>query len=281
MDPYGGGKGLRSDVEGPRLTKGVEEAVAVMMDLNSDLGESFGAWTMGDDEAVLASVSSANVACGYHAGDPEVMLKTVRAAAQRGVGVGAHPGYPDLVGFGRRTMVCSPDEVYAFTLYQIGALAAVCRASGVSLRHVKPHGALYNQAAKDPRLAEAIARAVKDGGEGLMLLGLANSAFGGAAVAVGVPFAAEAFADRAYRADGTLVPRGEPGAVIHDEAVAAARVVRMATEGVVEAIDGTLVSLRPHSVCLHGDTKEAVTMAREVRRALEGAGVEIRALEVR
>ena len=250
------------------------------MDLNSDLGESFGAWTMGADEAVLASVSSANVACGYHAGDPEVMRQTVRSAARGGVAVGAHPGYPDLVGFGRRNMGCSPDEVYAFTLYQVGALGAFCRAEGVPLRHVKPHGALYNQAAKDPRLAEALARAVRDAGEGIILLGLANSAFADAAATAGIPFAAEAFADRAYRADGTLVPRGEPGAVIHDVPLAAARVVRMATEGVVEALDGTLVSLRPHSVCLHGDTAEAVIMAREVRRALEGAGVAIRALEV-
>lgn len=251
------------------------------MDLNSDLGEGFGAWNLGDDEAVLASVSSANVACGYHAGDPEVMLRTVRSAARRGVAVGAHPGYPDLIGFGRRNMVCSPNEVYAFSLYQIGALGAVCRASGVSLKHVKPHGALYNQAAKDPRLAEAIARAVKDAGDGLILLGLANSAFSEAAATAGVPFAAEAFADRTYRADGTLVPRGEPGAVIHDVGVASSRVVRMATEGVVEAVDGTLVALRPDSICLHGDTAEAVAMAAAVRKALEGAGVLVRALEVR
>lgn len=249
-----------------------------MIDLNSDVGESFGAWKMGDDAAIFRAVSSANIACGFHAGDPDVMLRTVLAAKEAGVGVGAHPGHPDLVGFGRRNLAVSPDEAYAFVLYQIGALAAMCRATGVSLRHVKPHGALYNQAAKEPALAQAIARAVKDAGDGLILMGLANSCFEQAAAQEGVRFAAEAFADRGYRADGTLVPRSEPGAIIHDAKTAAERVVRMATEGIVEAVDGTLVQFRPASVCLHGDTAFAVEMAKTVREALEHAGVSVRSL---
>lgn len=249
-----------------------------VIDLNSDLGESFGAWTMGNDSDVLRYVSSANVACGFHAGDPQVMIATARAAAKAGVAVGAHPGHPDLVGFGRRQMALSADEAYAITLYQIGAMSAVCRAQGLVLQHVKPHGALYNQAAKDTALAEAIAQAVRDGGD-LILLGLANSAFERAAAKAGIPFAAEAFADRAYRADGTLLPRGEAGAVIHNVTLAVERTVLMATEGVVIAADGSSVRLSPHSICLHGDTAEAVAMAREIRKGLEAAGVAVRPLK--
>ncbi|MDD4364262.1 MAG: LamB/YcsF family protein [Synergistales bacterium] len=249
-----------------------------VIDLNSDLGESFGAWTMGNDSAVLRYVSSANVACGFHAGDPQVMLATARSAKAAGVTVGAHPGYPDLVGFGRRNLSASPDEAYAFTLYQIGAMDAVCHSLGLALQHVKPHGALYNQAAKDSALARAIARAVRDVG-GLILMGLAGSCMAAAAAEAGIPFAAEAFADRAYRADGTLLPRREPGAVIHDVNEAVNRVVRMATEGVVEAVDGSIISFRPHSICLHGDNAEAVEMAREIRKGLETSGVTIRPLK--
>lgn len=245
------------------------------IDLNSDLGESFGAWKMGMDKEVLSHVSSANVACGFHAGDPSVMLKTVKAAREACVAVGAHPGYPDLVGFGRRNMACSPDEVYADCLVQIGSLLAVCRAAGVRLQHVKPHGALYNQAAKSEALAEAVACAVKDAGEGLILLGLANSLFEPAAARAGVPFAAEAFADRSYQPDGSLTPRNQPGAVIHDAKLAAARVVQMATEGVVETADGQRIHFRPHSICLHGDNPEAVAMAAAVRGALADAGVTV------
>jgi len=245
------------------------------IDLNSDLGESFGAWKMGMDREVLAHVSSANVACGFHAGDPVTMVKTVMAAREAGVAVGAHPGYPDLVGFGRRNMACSPDEAYADCLVQIGSLIAVCRGSGVRLQHVKPHGALYNQAAKSEPLAEAIACAVKDAGEGLILLGLANSLFEPAAQKAGVPFAAEAFADRSYQQDGSLTPRSQPGAVIHDAKLAAARVVRMATEGVVETADGAIIHFRPDSICLHGDNPEAVAMAGRIRSALVEAGVTV------
>lgn len=247
-----------------------------VIDLNSDLGESFGAWKMGDDEAVLQFVSSANIACGFHAGDPVVMLTTVKAAKEKVVAVGAHPGYPDLMGFGRRNIDVTPDEVYAYTLYQIGAMQAVCNAVGIKLQHVKAHGALYNQAVKNHTLAVAIAQAVKDAGEGLILLGLANSEFDKAAAEVGVPYAAEAFADRAYQADGTLVPRKVPGSMIHDVELAVARVVRMVKEGKVETIDGHIIDLKPHSICLHGDSPKAVQMATEIRKGLEAAGIKIR-----
>lgn len=245
------------------------------IDLNSDLGESFGAYRLGNDEAVLESVTSANVACGFHAGDPVVLLKTVRAAKEAGAAVGAHPGHPDLMGFGRRTMACSPEEVYAYVLYQIGAIQAACQAEGICLQHVKPHGALYNQSAKDPALAKAVAEAVRDAGGSLILLGLANSAFQKAACEAGIPFAAEAFADRAYEPDGNLVSRKKEGAVIHDSNLAAARVIRMATEGTVEAIDGSSIAMKPQSICLHGDTPEAVEMARSIRKALMTAGITV------
>ncbi|MBC7321673.1 MAG: LamB/YcsF family protein [Acetomicrobium sp.] len=245
------------------------------IDLNSDLGESFGAWKMGNDDAVLQFVSSANIACGFHAGDPVVLLSTVRAAKEKGVAIGAHPGYPDLIGFGRRNMEVTPDEVYAYTLYQIGAVQAACHAVGAKLQHVKAHGALYNQAAKNRALAVAIAQAVKDAGQGLILLGLANSEFDNAAAEVGVPYAAEAFADRAYQADGTLVPRKVQGSMIHDVSLAVARVVRMVKEGKVETIDGHVIDLKPHSICLHGDSPKAVQMATEIRKGLQAAGIKI------
>ena len=253
--------------------------MSAKIDMNSDLGEGFGAWCMGDDRAVLASVSSANVACGYHAGDPSIMRETVALCAERGVAIGAHVSYPDLLGFGRRNMACSPQEVYDYCLYQTGALRAFCSARGVALQHVKPHGALYNQAAKDRKLADAIAAAVKDSGGDVILMGLAGSEFARAAEAAGVKFAAEAFADRAYLADGSLMPRSREGAVIHDAELAARRVVQMATRGTVTADDGTEIQLRPDTICLHGDTKEAVEMAAAVRRALEKSGVEIKPLK--
>jgi UPF0271 protein len=250
----------------------------MVIDMNSDLGEGFGAWSMGDDRAVLASVSSVNVACGYHAGDPSIMRKTVKLCADCGVAVGAHVSYPDLVGFGRRNMACSPDEVYDCCLYQIGALNAFCRAQGVKLQHVKPHGALYNQAAKDRRLADAVACAVRDAGCGVILIGLAGSEFGPAADAAGVKFASEAFADRAYLKDGSLMPRSRQGAVIHDASLASRRVVQMVTKGTAIADDGSEIQFRPDTICLHGDTAEAVEMAGAVRRALEAAEVEIKPL---
>jgi UPF0271 protein len=246
------------------------------IDINSDLGESFGVWKMGDDEAILAFVSSANVACGYHAGDPTTMRKTVELCAHAGVSVGAHVSYPDLAGFGRRKMSCSPDDVYDCCLYQIGALYAFCRARGVGLMHVKPHGALYNQAAKDRELADSIVRAVSDAGEGIILIGLASSELEEAARVAGVEFASEAFADRAYLSDGSLMQRSRSGAVIHDAELAAQRAVQIVTSGTVTADDGTDVRLEPDTICLHGDTREAVEIAAAVRHALELAGVKIK-----
>jgi UPF0271 protein len=250
----------------------------MMVDLNSDLGESFGVWKMGMDEEVMSHITSANVACGWHAGDSETMIKTVKAAKAKGVAVGAHPGYPDLLGFGRRNMTCTPDELYAYTLYQVGALAAVCLSEGVALQHVKPHGAMYNQAAKDPKGALAIARAIKACGSGIILLGLANSEFEGAAAEAGVPFAAEAFADRGYMPDGSLVPRSQKGAFVHDPDEAGRRMVRLVKDGVVETPDGQTVTLSAKSICLHGDNPAAVKMAAAVREALEKSGVQVRSL---
>lgn len=245
------------------------------IDLNSDLGESFGAWTMGDDEALLAIVTSANVACGFHAGDPATMLRTVRTALDRNVAVGAHPAYRDLAGFGRRAMDVSHDELYGDVLYQLGALDGILRSRGGELAYVKPHGALYNRIVTDTAQAAAVAGAVRDFRAELPILGLANSAIQGACSAAGVPFFEEAFVDRGYLPDGTLVPRNQPGAVLHDVEDIAARAVRMVTDGVVEAVDGSLVDMQPASLCVHGDTPGAVQMARAVRTALETAGVRL------
>ena len=250
-----------------------------IIDLNSDLGESFGAWSMGMDGDVMNHISSSNIACGWHAGDSEVMLRTVRAAKARNVAVGAHPGYPDLVGFGRRNMTCTPDEVYAYTLYQAGALMAICASEGMELQHVKPHGAMYNQAAKDPKLAGAIARAIKSLGGGIILMGLANSAFETAAQEQGIPFAAEAFADRGYQADGSLVPRDKPGAFIHDPDEAAARMLKLVQEGTILTPDGQTLKLKAHTICMHGDSPEAVKMAQVVKATLEKNGVAVKNLK--
>ena len=247
-----------------------------VIDLNSDLGESFGPWKMGMDAEVMKSVCSANVACGFHAGDAEVMIKTVKAAKAAGVAVGAHPGHPDLQGFGRRTMAVTPDEAYAYTLYQIGALKAGCTAHGVHLEHVKAHGALYNQAAKDLALAKAIAQATKDAGGDLILLGLANSLFEQTAGEVGVLYAAEAFADRGYMDDGSLVPRSKPGAFVHDFNEAGERMVRLVKEGVIRSAEGKDIHLAAHSICLHGDNPDAVEMARHIRGTLEKNGVTVK-----
>jgi UPF0271 protein len=248
------------------------------IDLNSDLGESFGAWTMGMDEEVMRHISSSNIACGWHGGDAEVMVRAVRAAKARNVAVGAHPGYPDLLGFGRRDMTCTPDELYAYTLYQVGALMGVCASEGVKLQHVKPHGSMYNQAAKDPKLAAAIVKAIEGLGKGIILMGLAGSAFETAAKERGIPFAAEAFADRGYMADGSLVPRGQPGAFVHDPAEAAARMLRLVKEETVETPDGQPLKLRVHTICLHGDNPEAVKMAEAVKTTLEQNGVAVKKL---
>jgi UPF0271 protein len=244
------------------------------VDLNADLGESYGSWRMGDDEALLDVVTSANVACGFHAGDPVTMLRTCRAAAARGVVVGAHPSYPDLVGFGRRRMELSDDELSAAVLYQLGALDACCRAAGTRLAYVKPHGALYHEVVSNPGAARAFVAAVVVLAP-LAVLGPAGSELLGAARKAGLKTAAEVFADRAYRADGRLVPRGEPGAVIDDPDAVAARVVEMVTRRSVTAVDGSSVPLLLDSICLHSDTPGAVALARRVCGELLGAGVEI------
>ncbi len=250
------------------------------IDLNCDMGESFGRYTLGDDAAMLDVVTSANIACGLHAGDPLVMQATVALAVRKGIAVGAHPGYPDLQGFGRRAMALSPAELEAAVLYQIGALAGFARASGVPLVHVKPHGALYNVAARDQAVAEAIVRAVAAFDPGLIVVTLPNSALLYAARAAGLRVAREGFADRAYREDGSLVPRTEPGAVIHDPAQATARAIRMVMQGEVEAITGKIVPLHIDTLCIHGDTPDAVAIATTLRAALEAEGAVIAPLNV-
>jgi UPF0271 protein len=249
------------------------------IDLNADVGESFGAWHMGADAELLAFVSSVNVACGFHAGDPQVMDRTVGLAVRAGVAVGAHPGYHDLRGFGRRAIAAEPAEVEADVIYQVGALAAFAAAHGTRLTHVKPHGALYNQAATDPVLARAIARGVARAGRELVMVGLAGSrAMREAAASQGLRFAAEAFVDRRYLADGTLQSRRVPGSVLSDPAAAAAQAVRLVREGVVECADGTEVAVEAETFCLHGDQPAALAVARAVRAALEEAGVPVQAL---
>ena len=249
------------------------------IDLNSDLGESFGAYTLGMDEKLMEYITSANVACGWHAGDPLVMQKTIRAAAKNGVAVGAHPGYPDLMGFGRREIKITPEEAYTYVLYQLGALDAFARTEGVKIQHVKPHGAVYNQACKDEKLAGAICRAAQAFDRELIVLAPYNSAFRTAAEAIGQPFAGEFFADRAYLPDGSLVPRSQPGAVIHDADEACRRVLQMAREGTVTCLDGTELTMRCVSVCVHGDNAEALSTVKKIRGALEDDGVLLRAMK--
>lgn len=247
------------------------------IDLNCDMGESFGAWHMGQDEALLDLVSSANIACGFHAGDPATMLRTVQCAAAKGVAVGAHPALPDLQGFGRRAMAITPEEARALTLYQIGALDAFARAAGTRLRHVKAHGALYNMAARDRRLADAIASAVRDFDASLVLVGLSGSELIRAGQGLGLACKSEVFADRGVEPDGSLTPRGQPGAMIEDEELAVARVLRMVTEGRVVCGNGADVAIQADTVCIHGDQPRALAFARRLREAFDLAGVEVRA----
>jgi len=242
------------------------------VDLNADLGEG-----APDDAELLALVSSANIACGWHAGDARLMQATVAAALERGVAIGAHPSYPDRENFGRSEMQLSPEQVRADVIYQVGALDALVRAAGGRLHHVKPHGALYNQAARDPALASAIAAAVLDINPSLAIYGLAGGELLEAAEHAGLRAVAEVFADRGYRADGSLVPRSQPGALIHDTDEAVARTLRMVREGVVRAVSGEIVPLRAQTICLHGDGPHALAFARAIRQALNQAGVETRA----
>ena len=245
------------------------------IDLNSDLGESFGPWPMGQDSSLMTSITSANIACGFHAGDPGAMRQTLALAKDRGVAVGAHPGFPDLVGFGRREMKATPREVEDFVLYQVAALAGMASAQGLSLQHVKAHGALYNMACKDRALADAIARATAAFDRTLILLGLHNTEVLQAGKAAGLRVAAEVFADRAYERDGSLVSRSKPGSVINNERAVVERAVRMVKQKEVVTVDGETIGLQADTICLHGDTPGAAELARAVRRGLEAAGIQI------
>jgi UPF0271 protein len=250
----------------------------MQIDLNGDVGESFGVYEIGHDAELIPILTSANVACGFHAGDPGVMRATVALAREHGTAVGAHPGFPDLVGFGRREITVTPREVEDLVAYQIGALAAIAAAQGVHLTHVKPHGALYNMAARDANLADAIARATAAVDRSLMLFGLPGSKSLEAARRHGLRAVSEAFADRAYQADGSLVPRSQEGAVIEDADAVVDRAVTIARERVVVAADGTRVQLDVETICVHGDTRGAAVLASRIRHALTGAGIQVRAL---
>lgn len=248
--------------------------MARKVNLNADMGESFGAWHMGDDDALLAVVRSANVACGFHAGDPVVMRRLAEGAARHGVSIGAHPAFPDLQGFGRRRMDLDVGEIEALVAYQTGALRGMAAFAGLEVTHVKAHGALYNLAAADQAVALAIGRAIRTAGPSLIWLGLPGSAMERAAATLSLRFAAEAFADRAYEDDGSLTPRSQPGAVIHGEA-AVERGVRMVLDQEIVSRSGRRIPTRIDSLCVHGDTADAVSLARAIRSRLEAAGVEI------
>ncbi len=248
------------------------------IDLNCDMGESFGAYSIGNDAAIMPFITSANVACGYHAGDPMVMDKTVRLAASHGVQIGAHPGYPDLQGFGRRPMDINPVEVEALVLYQIAALAGFTRANGVELVHVKPHGSLYNQASTNRDLAAAVARGVARFSRDLVLVGLAGSVMLSAGAEAGLRVAAEAFADRAYNPDGSLRSRRQSGALIADPVEALAQAVRLAESGVTVALENGITQVPVVTLCLHGDNSSAPQIAATLRSGLERAGWTLKSL---
>lgn len=246
------------------------------IDLNADVGESFGTWVQGDDEALFPFLSSVNVACGFHAGDPSIMERTVSSALQHGLAIGAHPGHADLRGFGRRTIPVLPAEIEADVLYQVGALAAFARAHSTSLTHVKPHGALYHQAAHDAELAQALVRGVARFGRELVFVGPCTSALlRAAAETSGLRFAGEAFADRGYAASGALLPRGTAGAMLADPESAAAQALAIVRDGRVASADGSVVELRADTLCIHGDTPGAVAIAQAVRARLDAAGIEV------
>jgi len=246
------------------------------IDINCDLGESYGIYRMESDKHILPWITSANIACGFHAGDPATMRSTVELALEHQVAIGAHPGLPDLQGFGRRRMDVTPQETYDMMVYQIGALDAFVRARGGRMHHVKPHGALYNMAAADVALAEAVAEAVYRVQPELYLYGLAGSALIEAADRIGVRSVSEVFADRTYEADGTLRSRQLPGAVIHRSDQALAQVLRMVTEGSVLAVDGTVVPIKAQTICIHGDGQQALAFAKDIRGMLEQEGVDVR-----
>lgn len=255
-----------------------EDPAPVSIDINSDVGEGFGAWPGAPDADLFAVISSANVACGFHAGDPRTMERTVRAAKAAGVAVGAHPGFPDLVGFGRRTMRASAEEIHTDLLYQVGALAAFCQAHDVPLHHVKPHGALYNMAAVDRAMADAIVAAIHAYEPALPLYALPESQLEAAARAAGLYVAREAFVDRAYMADGTLAPRSLPGSVLTDPEAVVARVIRMVRGEPIATLDGGSIRIQAETFCIHSDTPTAVPIAQALRDGLEAAGIAVRPL---
>ena len=248
------------------------------IDINSDTGESFGAYTIGHDAGLFRSITSANVAAGFHAGDPSVLRGTIRLAKAHGVAVGAHPGFPDLVGFGRRELNVTAQETEDLVLYQIAAVAGVAAAEGVKVQHVKPHGALFNMAVRNAELSAAIARAVAAFDKTLILFGLPGSEILAAGRAAGLRVAAEVFADRAYEADGSLASRRKPNAVIHDPAAVVARAVRMVNDKTVVAIDGSIVALEADTICVHGDTPGSDDLAAKIRAGLEAAGITVKAI---
>jgi 5-oxoprolinase (ATP-hydrolysing) subunit A len=248
------------------------------IDLNCDMGESFGAWRMGADAAVMPWITSANIACGFHAGDPPTMLATVRAAAAAGVAIGAHVGLPDLAGFGRRAMAVSPAELYAMTVVQMGALAAVAQSSGRRLVHLKPHGALYHMVEQEPALAQAIVDAIRDVDAGVRLVGLAGGVLVNAGRTAGLAVVHEAFADRRYGDDGRLVPRGQPGAVIEDIGAAVRQALGLAVEGVVDSVEGTRLRIQADSLCVHGDRSDAAAFAQALHEGLRAGGVVLQRL---
>lgn len=249
------------------------------VDLNCDLGESFGNYKIGCDDEVIPFISSANIACGFHASDPAVMDKTVKMAKRCGISVGAHPGFPDLMGFGRRKMDITPHEAKVMLQYQIGALDAFCKAHNIKMSHVKPHGALYNMAGKDIELSLAICEGIKSVNPNLILLGLSGSKMIEAAKMTGIKYASEVFADRAYNDDGSLVDRKKNGAVITDEDEAIKRVIQMVKEGRVKSINGNDIKIEAQSICIHGDNIKALEFAKKIRHSLEYENIEILSLD--
>lgn len=250
--------------------------MTLSVDVNADLGESFGNYIIGNDEKIIPLISSANVACGFHASDPKVMLETVKLIKESRVGLGAHPGFPDKEGFGRRYMDCTNEEIYSMVLYQLSALDSIARTVGVEMNHVKPHGALYNATFTDENLARVIAQAVKDFNPNLKLMGLSENNLVKAGEEMGLEVVHEVFLDRAYENDGTLVSRRKEGAMITDSKLAVERGIRMITEGKVETIDGKDIDIKADSICVHGDGEKALQFVKEIKKALEAKGIEVK-----
>lgn len=248
------------------------------IDLNCDLGESFGAYRIGNDEAIMSYISSANIACGFHAGDPRTIEKTITLALKNGVAIGAHPGYPDLEGFGRRSMNLSTPEIRSSILYQVGAIKSMAETLGGNLQHVKPHGALYNSASVDFEMAKVIAQTIKDIDKSLILVGLSGSALIKAAKEIGLQYASEVFADRAYNDNGTLVSRNIAGAVLHDTNAVIDRTIRMINEGFVESISGKMIAIQVDTICVHGDNEKALEFVKNLTSSFKEVSIELKSI---